>query len=380
MTARLKAIEAKADAAIAQTRNDKPPPFYEPGDPDAASAEPPSGGTRYRLLRSADLRALPPMAWRVRGVMPERGLGAIYGPSGSGKSFLGFDMGATITEGGRWFGHRVRAAPVVYVALEGEAGIKQRAEAWEISRGRTLPDDFALVLQPFSVMSAADIADLSAVVPDGAVVFIDTLNRAAPTADENTSADMGQILQGAKTLQAAIDGLVVLIHHSGKDLQRGLRGHSSLYAALDAAIEVSRDGEWRSWRVEKTKDGQDGESHGFRLRIETVGTDDYGDALTSCVVETVNDADRLAPTAKLPQGGNQRLAWDALRDAFADGVTGKDSAPPLAKCIELETAVGIVAAALTVEPARRRARAREALTGLINRSLLGCHEGWIWKL
>ena len=72
--------------------------------------------------------------------------------------------------------------------------------------------------------------------------------------------------------------------------------------------------------------------------------------------------------------------WDALRDAFTDGITGKDGAPPLAKCIELETAVGIVAATLTVDPGRRRSRAREALTGLINRSLLGCHEGWIWKL
>ena len=49
-----------------------------------------------------------------------------------------------------------------------------------------------------------DIADLSEQVPEGGVVIIDTLNRAAPEADENSSADMGKILKGAKELQRRI--------------------------------------------------------------------------------------------------------------------------------------------------------------------------------
>ena len=73
-------------------------------------------------------------------------------------------------------------------------------------------------------------------VPPGAVVFLDTLNRAAPTADENSSKDMGEILSAAKLLQSLINGLVVLVHHTGKDATKGLRGHSSLFAALDAAV------------------------------------------------------------------------------------------------------------------------------------------------
>jgi hypothetical protein len=77
----------------------------------------------------------------------------------------------------------------------------------------------------------------------GGVLCLDTLNRAAPTADENSSRDMGEILEAAKRLQAATGGLVVLVHHTGKDSSRGLRGHSSLFAAMDAAVEVSRDGD-----------------------------------------------------------------------------------------------------------------------------------------
>jgi hypothetical protein len=221
------------------------------------------------------LRNLPPLAWRVRGVLPAVGLAGLYGPSASGKSFLALDMAAAIAEGRRWFDCRVEAAPVVYAALKGEGGFRLRVAAWEAHTGHALPDSLAMVLQSFKLTEPQDVADLAAVVPAGAVVFLDTLNRAAPTADENSSKDMGEILDAAKRLQRLINGLVVLVHHTGKDATKGLRGHSSLFAALDAAVEVSRDGERREWKVAKSKDGQDGDAHPFKLQIETLGTDDY---------------------------------------------------------------------------------------------------------
>jgi hypothetical protein len=156
---------------------------------------------------------------------------------------------------------------VVYAALEGEAGFKHRAQAWEAHKGRNLPERFHMVLQPFQLTNPVDVRDLAAVVPKGAVVFIDTLNRAAPTADENSSSDMGEILQAAKRLQALTAGLVVFISHTGKDPTRGLRGHSSQFAAMDAAIEVSRDGDRREWKVAKAKDGADGDAQPRRLRL-----------------------------------------------------------------------------------------------------------------
>ncbi|MFO1380569.1 MAG: AAA family ATPase [Chitinivorax sp.] len=105
------------------------------------------------------------------------------------------------------------------------------------------------------------------------MVCIDTLNRAAPGADKNSSQDMGLIIEAAKALQMALGGLVLLVHHTGKDAGKGLRGHSSLFAALDAAIEVSRDGDNRAWAVAKSKDGQDGNEHPFRLEVVELGED-----------------------------------------------------------------------------------------------------------
>lgn len=253
---------------------------------------PPKPEPRFKLLTCDQLRDLPPLAWCVRGVLPARGLAAIAGPSASGKSFLAFDLAAAIARGERWFGQRVEAAPVVYAALEGEAGYKLRAQAWEVHHGQSLPSDDRLQLlvnDPFKLTEPQDVEDLAAEVPAGAVVIVDTLNRAAPESDENSSRDMGLILEAAKRLQALTGGLVVLVHHTGKDESKGLRGHSSLFAALDAVVTVSRDGDRREWKMGKSKDGADGEAHTFKLQVETLGFDEYGDPLTSCVVMPTNE-------------------------------------------------------------------------------------------
>jgi putative DNA primase/helicase len=332
---------------------------------------------RYKLLSAADLAALPALAWRIRGVLPATGLAALYGPSASGKSFVALDMAAAIAEGAWWFGHRTEAAPVVYAALEGEAGFRVRVAAWEAHKGRKLPDNLHMVLQPFKLTEPQDVADLAAVVPPGAVVFIDTLNRAAPTSDENSSKDMGEILEAAKDLQRLTAGLVIPVHHTGKDATKGLRGHSSFFAAADAAIEVSRDGDRREWRMAKSKDGADGVAKAFRLQIETLGTDEYDEPITSCVVVPDKTAEEVQ-RVKLPTGGNQRLVLEALRPLFKAGEVGKPGAPPMRPCVDLEAAITKAAGCLTCETHRRTTRAREAVTGLVGRGVLGCHEGWLW--
>lgn len=343
------------------------------------AADPPP---RYKLLNSADLAALPPLRWRIRGVFPDSGLGSVFGPSASGKSFLALEMAAAIAEGRRWFDCRVEAAAVVYAALEGEAGLKLRAQAWEAHQGRTLPPGLHLMLQPFKLTEPQDVRDLAAVVPAGAVVFLDTLNRAAPLADENSSRDMGEILESAKRLQTLTGGLVVVVHHTGKDATKGLRGHSSLFAALDAAVEVSRDGDRREWKVAKSKDGQDGDAHPFKLQVEVLGFDTYGDALTSCVV-VPDHAARDVRAVKLPQGGNQKVVLEVVRGMLQqagpfNSTGAPDTCPPGRPAIELEVSLERIAERLTVAPDRKAERAREAVTGLVSRGVLGCDKGWIW--
>lgn len=337
----------------------------------------------FKLLTADDLRSLPTLPWRVKGVLPAQGLAAIFGPSTSGKSFLGFDLLTAVARGADWFGHRVKPTSVVYIPLEGEAGFRLRAAAWEAANESPLPPNLFVVLQPFKLVSPGDIAalaDVVAAVGSEPVIVIDTLNRAAPEADENSSADMGRIIDAAKTLQSLTGGLVILVHHSGKDAAKGMRGHSSLFAALDTVIEVNRIESCRSWKVSKSKDGRDGDTHHFSLKVVELGEDEDDEPITSCVVAVPEWEDTLAPLrVRPPKGGNQRIVYDALGPLLrASESFGRAGAPPMRPCIPLDDAIAGTKDRLAVEPKRRGERARQAITGLIASGVVGSNEGWLW--
>ena len=342
-----------------------------------AAVEPTKSKSRYKLLGAKDIRDLPPLSWCVRGVFPSEGLAAIYGRSGSGKSFLALNMAAAIANGENWFDCRTSQAPVVYVSLEGEAGLKQRVQAWEAHQGNSLPDSLKVMLQPFQITNTNDVRDLATVVPAGSVLFVDTLNRAASTSDENSSKEMGVILEAAKRLQMQIGGLVVLVHHTGKDESKGPRGHSSLFAALDAAVEVTQRGNFREWRLAKSKDGAESDSHPFRLEVETLGLDSYGDPVSSCSVRVDSTSMRVRQ-AKVPQGVNQHLVFKVIKENIYLGATGKPGVPAHIPCISVEDAVRLCSSALECEQSRKVTKAKEAIKGLISRGLLGQNEGWLW--
>ena len=266
---------------------------------------------RYALLSDDDLCKLPPPQWRIKNVLPETGLAAVYGASGSGKSFLVLDAIQSMAAGHEWFGYKSKPCNVVYCALEGEGGIAGRVSAYRIHHGATA-QNIRYLVQPFSLLEPGDINDLAhAIKANGSsadVVVLDTLNRAAPGADENSSSDMGNLIAAAKRLQTLIGGLVILVHHTGKDATKGLRGHSSLLAALDAAIEVRRDGDRREWLIAKVKDGQDGASHPFKLEILKIGIDSDEELITSCVA--VPD-DTPVPAEKAKKGAKSKLPASA---------------------------------------------------------------------
>ena len=272
---------------------------------------------RYRLLGNADFENMTQVEWRIKKIFPLKGIASIYGSSGAGKSFLAIDVACAMAEGKNWFGYRVKAAHVIYVVLEGEAVFQNRIKAWKQHNSRPLPDNLRIIMQPFCLTNQADINDLAAIAPKGCVIFIDTMNRSAPTADENSSKDMGEIIKGAKDLECLTSGLIVLLAHPGKDPTKGLRGHSSLIAALDAVICVIRENDLRRWIVEKSKDDIDGSQHNFELKIIDLGIDEDAEAITSCVV-TPDSCVELSGRVK-PLTRNQQLGLDSFNEVIRAG-------------------------------------------------------------
>ncbi|MDP1557897.1 MAG: AAA family ATPase [Nitrosomonas sp.] len=344
---------------------------------------------RYKLLSDDDLGKLPPLQWRIKGVLPTTGLAALYGPSGSGKSFLVLDALQAVAEGRDWFGCKTKPCNIVYCCLEGESGLAGRVTAYHTAARRwgVSSSNIRYLVQPFNLLDEADVNDLFKAIrvsgQDTEVVVLDTLNRAAPGTDENDSKSMGLIIAAAKQLQTLTGGLVLLVHHTGKDATKGLRGHSSLHAALDAAVEVRRDGDRREWLIAKSKDGEDGEAHPFKLDVVEIGTDTDGEPVTSCVLHPLEVIADGIKKVMPPKSGNQRVVWDVLGEIFRKaGITRPEGAPdtlPEGKpCITLEAAIDQTRTKLICDPRRQTERSQAAIRGLIDRGLL-CHEdGFLW--
>lgn len=318
--------------------------------------------TSQYLISSEELMRLPPMDWTVRNLVPSSGLFCIYGQSGSGKTFLALDLACAIAMHSRWFGEPVKNSPVVYAALEGEAGIAQRLQAWEIHSGKTAPKNLNFIIKNFGLMSSNDCLELSNEIRTkmgpNAVLFIDTLNRASPTADENTSADMGLVIQNAKLLADAINGLVVLVHHSGKDQSKKMRGHSSLYAAMDGVLEVTKDkfGQ-RAWSIVKSKDAADGIHREFDLLTFKIGSDSWGMDTTSCAISATSPCSR----------GNKQPVVGKNRQAAYERLIAMLEKPENAmRGIDRKTAEREVAAILTTDPRRAPERAKAAVSALVD--------------
>ena len=277
-----------------------------------ALANRPEPVKRFKLLTIPEVLNQPDSSWLVKGLLPASGIGAIYGASNSGKSFLVIDLLMSLCLGWSWFAFKVpKPRPVVYLALEGGGGIKNRLTAYLKHYGITAPANFRLIIDAFDIRDQA--TDLLEAITEinPAIVCIDTLNQSAPGSDENSNVDMSLIISKAKEISAAINGLVLLVHHTGKDISKGLRGHSSLNAALDIAIEVQNETAKnpKMFKVTKSKDGSCDISGAFKLKVVELGVDSDGDKITSCIVER----DTVKVFEKLPTGKNQVAAWELLK-------------------------------------------------------------------
>ncbi|MDD5366462.1 MAG: helicase RepA family protein [Gallionellaceae bacterium] len=334
---------------------------------------------KFDFYRASDLHGLPDVSWLIEGILPRHGVASLYGPSGDGKSFLALDMSASIGSGLPWFDFATRQGRVIYVALEGQVAFRRRVQAWARYRQLEFPESVIFQFKPFALNKPEDPHSLGGLINTcgGAdLIVIDTLNKAAPGADENSSSDMSEILAGASALQALTEAMVLLVHHPGKDLSRGLRGHSSLHAALDAVIEVGRDGNRRWWRISKSKDGLDSIGSAFDLKVVDLGMTDSGKPITSCAVVEV-DGPVAREAQREPRGTNQKVLLTSFKQLLRDmQMLGAATGDDWPTSIPIDEAISRLFGDLNVaDPRHRKERAREAFLGLVKHGYLELKDG-----
>jgi hypothetical protein len=174
-----------------------------------------------------------------------------------------------------------------------------------------------------------------------------------------------------------------VVHHTGKDASKGLRGHSSLHAALDTAIEVRRDGDNREWLIAKSKDGEDGGVHAFKLEVVELGSDEDGDPITSCIVYPLEGVADKVKKILPPKSGNQRVIWDALGELFRKAGNAKPDGAPASlpngrPCLTLAVVIDKTRTRLVCDHKRQTERTQAAINGLVARGLLSYEGGFVW--
>src|SRR5436190_19750617 len=145
----------------------------------------------WALLDDVEVMDLPDPDFIVAGVLPRKGLGVLYGPSGACKTTLAAGLMVSIATGRRWFGRDVRhVGASIYVSTEDVAGFKVRLRAAKAAAGLSLVDTIGIYTFPEAIdlCDAADIARFIAFVEQTDVtpelVVVDTYAGATPGAAE----------------------------------------------------------------------------------------------------------------------------------------------------------------------------------------------------
>ena len=263
------------------------------------------------------IRSLPPVEWTIDGVIPQNSFSVMYGEPGAGKSFLALDMALSVAHNQSWHGRAVWGGAVLYIAGEGVGGLGKRIKAWQAYYGVLC--DAPLFVLPTAVRMREDdeveklMRTIDGLGVDFSCVFIDTVARALLGGDENSATDMGMFVNACDAVKNHTKAAVVGIHHSGKDVARGMRGSTALLGAVDASVRVSRSDNALSMKVEKQKDAEPIEDLVFDMqKIQIIGD-------SSIVLEKSESAVQFRPKLS----GAQRIALEALRQAIID--EGKQS-------------------------------------------------------
>jgi AAA domain len=262
---------------------------------------------RFKPLTLGEIAELPPPEWLIAGLVPEDGLVVLYGEPNVGKSFVALDWALSVAEGVPWLGHDVQQGEVVYIYAEGARGLRRRAAAWLKAHDRTAAPRFRAVPLAVTIPDPGERSEfvkaVRSVSKHPKLIIIDTLARNFGAGNESLAQDMNGFVRGCDELREEFPGATVLVvHHSGKDPNKGARGSLALQGATDAVFALTKSGGGLSLANEKQKDGEEAPPISLRLVQVSLSSE-----ATSCVVQSA----KASPNkVREPQGDPRPIETD----------------------------------------------------------------------
>lgn len=295
---------------------------------------------RKRVAYDSDaaIQMIAQQRWLIEQILPVDAFGVIYGPSGAYKSFCAMDMSACIASAMSWHGHDVDdPGHVLYIGAEGASGLHLRKKAWEIRHQRPLTN--LAILGMAVTINSEDHEALIGLCEELAeeinqpirLIVIDTLARSFQ-GEENSATDMGDFVNACDHIREVTGATILVVHHSGKDAEKGARGSSALRAACDFEFKVTSPGK-KLTRLSctKAKDSDPFDDINFKLNVVEIGVRDRkGKPLTSLTLTPANDGDMparedLSGSAQMinnliahemARTGDDWVFYTPLRDSF----------------------------------------------------------------
>jgi hypothetical protein len=273
----------------------------------------------------------------VEGLLLSNCLALVFGAPKAGKTFWTLDLAMHIATGRRWRDRDVDRGAVLYLALEGTAGIRNRVSAW-LQYHDVGAEDAALAIVPVSLDLLHGDGDIRAVIAATGdlrerfglpvkLIVLDTVSRALAGGDEN-GPDMGLLVRGLDRIRDETRAAVLAIHHPRKDGNGGERGHGALRGALDVRIEVTRndDTSTSSAKVIEARELEPGAVFPFQLESVELGTNKRGKPITSCVpiptdaVETRPRGPRITGAAEIARTALANILATSGQKVVRDGI------------------------------------------------------------
>lgn len=254
-----------------------------------------------------------PVQWTIKGIIEHQTLAMLFGPSGSGKSYVTLSMAVSVATGRDWYDHPTKQGPVVYVAGEGHGGISRRLKALavdgniDLSKAPLFISRTAVAFNDITSFGSLN-REMAALKTPPSLIVIDTLARAAAGIEENSATEMGKFIAQCDELKHRYGCTVILVHHTGHEEKKRARGSSAIYAALDVELHIDLG---PTLKCTKMKDGPEFKDMRFTFRpveLPPPWVDEDGDPMRSAVLDFLGHPQNVRSLLSKPQ----KIALKAL--------------------------------------------------------------------
>lgn len=192
----------------------------------------------------------------VKGLIEDEVHGIVGGSTGTFKTFWALRLAFSIATGEPFFDRKVyRTGKVLYACGEGAGGIARRLLALSIKFGVSI-ENICLYTKPLRFNDPLSMAELRGTIEelDPVMVMFDTWASLAGGIDENSPSSVGPCMAAVRHTCRGRSSLI--IHHFGKDAEKGFRGASNFLADVDYAFAFKRDAAVVTMKCAKMKDGE----------------------------------------------------------------------------------------------------------------------------